>query len=523
MLKVLIVDDEPIFRIGLRSSINWANFDCEIIGEAANGKEALAIIQSQKPHIILLDIKMPGMDGLELLKICCHNQKDQYFIVLSCFNEYNYVREAMKLGALDYLFKPLMEGPDIEKVISEAREKLGCSSQNTNFQLQQHAIQTTLKRIIENHAPEDIAYIYELIPQLSSSWFFTMAITLPDKSLDAEKAYAILNSCQALISGFFKSCTCHFIRNDRILYALLYTENHSADLLSSLNLKAFSKQLNDYMGTILWAGFDTLRQNSDEFPESFNNAYYAMESNYFRKQESNIPFAVLYTPVMAQNYNYYELFSEEAEKIKAATLNYDIETIRFILNDIVSSICKHGYFNKNDFCHLLTSLITDSMRIYRNRIILEKLLLSNYHLISDIYYQTSMEQALQLFIQVMHTLFAHINGNVEDFHSRILQDVLDYINLHYNEKLTLELISEKTHLSVNYFCKIFKEQTGDTFINYLNKVRIHASVNLLQTTLLKTYEIAEQVGFSDYHYFCKTFKKYTGLTPSQMRAPHTTH
>ena len=73
------------------------------------------------------------------------------------------------------------------------------------------------------------------------------------------------------------------------------------------------------------------------------------------------------------------------------------------------------------------------------------------------------------------------------------------------------------HLSVNYFCKLFKDQTGDTFVNYLNKVRIHAAVQLLRTTPMKTYEIAEAVGFSDYRYFCKMFKKITDLTPSQVR------
>ena len=84
MLSVLIVDDEPIFRMGLRSGINWADLDCKIIGEASNGKEALSIIEEKKPNIILLDIKMPGMDGIELLKNCRQHPDNQCFIVLSC-------------------------------------------------------------------------------------------------------------------------------------------------------------------------------------------------------------------------------------------------------------------------------------------------------------------------------------------------------------------------------------------------------------------------------------------------------
>ena len=78
-------------------------------------------------------------------------------------------------------------------------------------------------------------------------------------------------------------------------------------------------------------------------------------------------------------------------------------------------------------------------------------------------------------------------------------------------------MAERAHLSVNYFCKLFKEQTGETFVNYLNNTRIHAAVRLLSSTSMKTYEIAEAVGFSDYHHFTKTFKKVTGLTPSFVR------
>lgn len=161
------------------------------------------------------------------------------------------------------------------------------------------------------------------------------------------------------------------------------------------------------------------------------------------------------------------------------------------------------------------------MRIYRNRIILEQLLLSNYHLISDIYHQPSMDEAVSLFLQILMTLFAHLNGNTGSFHARLLQETLDYIGQHYSEKLSLEMMAERAHLSINYFCKLFKDQTGETFVNYLNKTRIHAAVWLLSTTSMKTYEIADAVGFSDYHHFTKTFKKITGLTPSAVRdQPH---
>lgn len=119
MERILLVDDEPIFRMGLRSVISWEELGCQIVGEAKNGEEALIQIEEKKPDIVFLDIKMPKMDGIRVLEKRKRYEKNPKFVVLSCFNEYEYVREAMKLGAFDYLFKPLMEGKDIAAVIKE--------------------------------------------------------------------------------------------------------------------------------------------------------------------------------------------------------------------------------------------------------------------------------------------------------------------------------------------------------------------------------------------------------------------
>ena len=102
------------------------------------------------------------------------------------------------------------------------------------------------------------------------------------------------------------------------------------------------------------------------------------------------------------------MYQSEINSIKEAVLQYDIDLVSRHINRIAQDIRAHGYYNREDFCHLLTSIITDSMRIYRNRIILEQLLLSNYHLISDIFHQSSMDEAVSLFLQILLTLFAII-------------------------------------------------------------------------------------------------------------------
>ena len=516
MLKILIVDDEPIFRMGLRAGISWSEYGCEIIGEASNGHEALSILQKQDPDIIFLDIKMPGMDGIELLK-SCQPRSGQCFIVLSCFNEYDYVREAMKLGAMDYLFKPLMEKEDIEKVLLEAEEKLGYSMQADQIRQHEDAVQNALQAILEKENTKGLEQLQALEPEIVSSPFFTLCITLPDRNTENEKAYAILDSCRALISGFFSAFQCLFLRKDRKLFCLLFSRTRQPDQIDMHQLRLLYGKLQDIAEIMPWAGASLLHHTLTDLPAELRHASLAAEANYFQDQRSGLPLILIFNDKIEKNYEFSEMYQSEINSIKEAVLQYDIDLVSRHINRIAQDIRAHGYYNREDFCHLLTSIITDSMRIYRNRIILEQLLLSNYHLISDIFHQSSMDEAVSLFLQILLTLFAHLNGNTGSFHARMLQEILDYINQHYSEKISLEMMAERAHLSVNYFCKLFKEQTGETFVNYLNKTRIHAAVRLLSSTSMKTYEIAEAVGFSDYHHFTKTFKKVTGLTPSFVR------
>lgn len=122
MLKVLIVDDEAIFRLGIRSSVAWEKLDCVVCGETGNGEEAVRMIGEKHPDIVFLDIKMPVLDGIGVLRQMSGRCRDSFFVILSCFNEYEYVREAMKLGAYDYLFKPIMGAKELTDMVKEIRE-----------------------------------------------------------------------------------------------------------------------------------------------------------------------------------------------------------------------------------------------------------------------------------------------------------------------------------------------------------------------------------------------------------------
>lgn len=201
MLKVLLVDDEPIFRMGLRSGISWEGVGCKIIGEAKNGEEALLLIDEKKPDLVLLDLKMPKMDGIEVLRKIKNRETRPQFIVLSCFNEYEYVREAMKLGARDYLFKPLMEGKDIAAAVYEITK----SMEHTDAEDRSAQISLLLESLLmEPDFPEKKASeLLALCPALKESTWFVLALKIPGRTCDERKKEALLTLCKSVLLRCF--------------------------------------------------------------------------------------------------------------------------------------------------------------------------------------------------------------------------------------------------------------------------------------------------------------------------------
>ena len=167
MTHLMIVDDEAVFRRGLMSCINWAQHGIEVVAEAGNGKEAIQLIRALKPDVVLLDVKMPMLDGVEVVRTISTEMPDVRFIMLSCMNDLEYVRDSMKLGARDYLFKPVAMPEDILRAIKEVlpSEVPNGVSMNTS------AVEKVVNYIERNYAKEISLDDLARIACLSKNYF----------------------------------------------------------------------------------------------------------------------------------------------------------------------------------------------------------------------------------------------------------------------------------------------------------------------------------------------------------------
>ena len=521
MERILLVDDEPIFRMGLRSVISWEELGCKIVGEAKNGEEALLQIEEKKPDIVFLDIRMPKINGIQVLEKRRRYEKNPKFVVLSCFNEYEYVREAMKLGAFDYLFKPLMEGKDIAAVIKEiqAQDEKGWQEEE---QKKQQQISHALKEVLEGSSEEQLLELCDLFEKYP---YFLMEIRIPHGETKKSKRETLLTLAGEVMTGCFDEGILPFwVKQEGKNTGLFFFKETEGYECSSAR-KNLWKKVKEYIEIPVWISCSGVQRGKGSLKRGIYEMKMAAEAHFFSCYGNRNEEYLEFKEWMEDSYDLVSLYQKDCLEIRELFGKEKTEEIGKRLQKISWSILKNNQKNPKDFAHLLADIIVGSMRYYDRRELLENLIMEEYNMISRLYHQETMEDCCNYFLTVLGRIFEEsrkIEARI-DARTATIWKVKKYLAVHYSEKLQLQDIADQFHLSVKYFCKIFKEETGETFVGYLTGLRLKEAEKLLKATDLKTYEIAEQTGFSDYHHFCKTFKKVTGKTPSDIRGLETGH
>lgn len=515
MVKVLLVDDEPIFRMGLRSGIQWQEISCKVVGEAKNGEEALLQIDQKKPDLVLLDLKMPKMDGIEVLTKMKTRQEKPKFIVLSCFNEYEYVREAMKLGASDYLFKPLMEGKDIAAIIHEIFKNTATADNDQATQIS-YLLESILAE--SDFSEEKKAQLQALCPMLGNTPYFIFAIKIPGKICNSIKKEALLTLCKSvLIRCFDDKFQPFFCQKDLILYGLFFY--HSSE---NFNLytkrKSLWEKIKEYVEVPIWIGCSDCMLDKDDLKKAMDQATIALQAHFFSFSSNPADEFLTFHKEYTENKKLSITYKKELKIIEQAFGKYRLDIIKNTLMEICNSILSQQLFCEKDFPHMLADSLINNMRLYQHRDLMEQLIMKEYNVISNLYHQETMEDTYYYYIGLLEEIFALLKKSMYGgSHSDTIQSAISYMKAHYSEKISLSDMARKANMSDKYFCKLFKDETDETFVGYLTNIRIQAAERMLMQTDMRTYEVAEQVGFGDYHHFAKTYKKITGKTPTETR------
>lgn len=489
MIKMILADDEPVITKGIRKLIDWEQMGIQIIGEYEDGKSAFAAILRDRPEIALLDISMPGMSGVEIIRECHGLQCGTHIIFISGFQEFEYAKAALDYGAADYLLKPV-----IREELLKAVEKCVKTPKQP---------EVTYKGTLDFSGEEgDKEQIY--LPVCAYP-VFCHGETEQIRKL-------IVFSLLSFLEEYFEE---HkdgivFRKENRIIVVL--QGSSSENVSEELDLiKEGAEKATGYR--ILFILGDEIH-SMQEIPEMFRKCvqqegylFFADQMKYSVISWKESPFPDRMKPQSTE-----ELKNEIAEGI----LSHQQKIISDRMDSFRRMVCQLSNGRKEDalfyYCTLIQSL---------EEIFVRKGVKVSFPMQQDLLETGracgSFSEMEQVFKKVIEDAYTGLGKSLNQNDKKDINKALEYIEHHYAENLSLNVLAEEVHMNSYYFSSFFKKSTGENFKDYVNRIRLKHAVSLLLDTDEKVYEIAMNVGFGDARAFNDAFQKAYGETPAGYR------
>lgn len=517
-MKLLIADDEMQIRTGLEIGIDWKELGFHEVYTAENGVEALDLCRKYQPELVITDIRMPGMDGLELGKRISMMYSPVEIIILSGYSEFEYAREAIKLGAYDYLLKPINIRELIERV-KKACEKVEKSVNDSAKKKELLILERirTLQQLIMSRGifseEEEKSFASELKNKYGNEILVGVCSVdvLHEKNLDQFGIY--LEKCMVEILEKYKAETLYWERGNLffimdIFSAAEFQRKKEALRKEQADLNSILKNQFENTVTIALSSQGKLKEAAvlfRECEEVLCKRMYSGKEAFLLPDERKNADKIMLSPI-------------NTEKLKSRIESLDYEHIHLYLKEIFASM-RESRITSEDYVKAICSLLKDELlkTLSEQGIDIDGIFEHNRVLINEIPDYSTLSE----FENWIDTLYQMILTGLSDLsgkrHSRVILQAVDYISQNYTGDINLEMTAEYVNKSKNYFSYLFKKELGISFIEYLNRVRVEAAKKLLDTTDDKTYEISEKIGYSDYKYFSSVFKKQTGMSPIQYK------
>ncbi|MFD2671675.1 response regulator [Marinicrinis sediminis] len=486
MWKVLIVEDEVFVRASIREIINWSEMGYELIGEAGTGREALDIIRAQQPHVVLTDIRMPEMDGLELVRVSRKEGHASKFIMLTSMGEFDDVRLAMEYGASHYILKLSMTvehlRDTLQKMATELTESAaaGQSAAKPSWSYEQWWQ--------ESGQPGQLGgedRIYSGISQTPGPYVYVCTVyAAPPES---QWLSALQENLERQTSAV------HLFRQQGFVFLYIWVHDVPDD-----DEEAVKRELAEHLKSI---GIYTcterivpaeLMKKSREGLQHLHDHWYGAEGTLAMGREEPEP--DIAWELEKSFLTAFEAGDKQVCLNKLEQIWQEIAQMRLSIPHVVRIMER-----LETQCRRITRK-TDAPTLYDQSL-------------------TGHEQTKQAMISFVRGQMTHHMPWQEYDHPEVMK-IIRYIHQHYEENISVKAMAEKVNMDVNYVSGLFKRKTGLNLISYLHEVRISQARQLLIKTDMPIHQIGEKVGYVHDNYFNKIFKRVTNLTPNEYRRQH---
>jgi len=532
MHKVLIIDDDRIIRKGLITTIPWEQYGFQIIGEAPDGEQGLKIIDECHPHIVISDIKMPFMDGLDMAHIIRKRYPTIKVILLTGYNDFSYAQQAIKVRAFDYLLKPIDKEILLEKVQKAAEEwdeeniaQRRISEANPFYR------QTFFKKLREHQGAEDKGVLQEATSlgiELTGQTFIVFLIKIDEyyKGLEemAESAqqrmvlkYCVFNICEELVQREKQGGVVE-LENDELI--LIYSSHESSDRATEkayILAEQIKNTVKKYVKTTLTVILGGAYQGLCSIESSYGEARTALAFRHLIGKDK--VFSILDIEILPTTNNNIHIIEKEYEIINKVKLGFVQETLE-LLNDLESEMLQQNDISLHQVRILSVQLIID---LFRGAAEWGKGWENEQQTNVAIYYRRingmqTIREIMNLLRQVTCELAQFMITQRESQGCTAVGEAVKYIEEHYvTQGLSLQEIAKHVHMNPVYMSVLFKQEKNINFSDFLLQLRMEKAMEMLRCHNMKTYEVAEAVGYASPEYFSVCFKKYTGVSPTEFK------
>ena len=529
LYRVVLVDDEEDIRVGISRKMDWARLGFTLVGEAENGEEALEKCEQLRPDVVLTDIKMPFMDGLELCRRLRQTLPAAKLVVFSGFDDFEYARQAVGMNVFEYILKPI-NAPELGQVMTRLKEEL-------DRQQADRRDMESLRRRYEENLPvlrelfytrllsghihpnqiQDRAARYEIqLPQ--GTWRAALVhVEAPSEDQSTERDELLLLSVRDFFQQRFDlpHCTIRAILyNDTV--ALLTCCEEDVALYALLDeLTRLCSLARSYLGIPLTVGVGLSCQKPEDLQGSAEGAHSALDYRVLIEDTQ-----VLYIGDMEPDRSARLSFDEEDQRTLSAAVKLgteaQLEQVILALVDRVRS-ARLSPAQVNQF---FLEIVTYLLKLTRSGgLEVEDVFGPDVNRLMSILDFPSLEEIGHWLRDRCQLLRKLLGDRRSDSAGRTVEKAKDFIADHYSDSdLSVEALCTHLHFSPAYFSTLFKREVGMSFTAYVTEQRMTEAARLLRESDEKTYLIAEKTGYADPNYFSYVFKRRYGLSPSKYRA-----
>ncbi len=544
MFKLLIVDDEMLVRMGLKTTIDWPKLGFQIAGEADNGLKALEVARTIRPDLVLTDIRMPKMDGLTLMKALKKELPRTKILILSCYQDFDYVREALQLGALDYIPKLSMQVEELERVMLRAKAVLEEEAEQERAadgaweteryrslrEMQGHFFQDLLKGALnEAELPERLLRLKLRLAE--SGLYAAVCLRVDDlRAIRQRNGGTGLTSLESPLYNIIdEAIEKGGLKGDLFMgregeFGLVFSFTAGTEAAALFReLSDFCAHLREtvqlYFNLSVSFGIGRVATSLIRLKDAYGEAAAALEYRFYQGQGS----LNRYRENPPAEEPLYSASQEQTlrERLEGGDYAGAETLVMGLLDQARTDEPKTPALLRQE---LLEVMLTFSrvLKQYGGR--LEQPPAASGPNSSQALNPLNAPAEIETLAEMklwFHDFVAWFGAALNDLKSqkfgREVSRALEYINRHYASELKLGEIAGRIGMNETYFSHLFKKETGANFTDYVNGLRIEKAKQLLRNSADNIYEIAATVGYANVSYFSKVFKQIVGVSPVEYK------